>query len=151
MGGVHHLAYEAGFLPRRHLASLTGVRPLPPPLTNNHFLSALFKGFVQRKKILSIQKFKIRGASPRPPPPSVLRFHRKILLLSIITSVLKCITDINTLIRASLLSLPSSLFLFPPPCNPPPISISYLLSLSTLCTYTLHTSLQLFLAIAIAT
>ncbi len=36
-GGVHHLVYEAGFLPRRPLTCLTGVRPLPPPLTNNHF------------------------------------------------------------------------------------------------------------------
>ena len=115
-----------GFCLVRHLASLTGVRPLPPPLTNNHFLSALFKGFVQRKKILSVRKFKIRGASPRPPPPSVLQFHRKILLLSIITSVLKCITDTNTLIRASppssSPSLPSLPLLLP---NPPPLYYSY--------------------------
>jgi len=120
------LPTRLGFCLVRHLASLTGVRPLPPPLTNNHFLSALFKGFVQRKKILSIQKFKIRGASPRPPPPSVLRFHRKILLLSIITSVLKCITDTNTLIRASppssSPSLPSLPLLLP---NPPPLYYSY--------------------------
>ena len=146
MGGVHHLAYEAGFLPRRHLACLTGVRPHPPPLITNHFLSAVFKGFVQRKKILSIQKFKIRGASPRPPPPSVLRFHRKVLLPSIITSVLKCITDINTLIRASLLSLPSSLFLFPPPVTP-----SYLYLLSPISLHPIHIHYNILQTIAIVT
>jgi len=77
--------------------------------------------------------------------------------------VLKCITDTNTLIRASLLSLPSSLFLFPPPVTPllslspisylsPPYAHThYTLPFLAIATYTTHIHYNTLQTIAIVT